>query len=106
MLSYYLAFLVSKAKIGSDPSLYAEVVLDNVPDDQLMPMLNRGDALISDLVSLHPPVGEHREWFTKLLKEINDLLEPEPEGAELVKPVGEAHAVDSTETVVPGQPSA
>lgn len=105
VLSYYLGILVGKAQGGADPSLYAELVLDNVPDNQLIPMLQRGDQLIEDFIKLHPPVAQHRDWFVKLIAEVNDLLEPEPEGAELVQPVGEAHAADTATTVVPGQPA-
>lgn len=105
VLSYYLGFLVGKAKIGSDPSLYAELVLDNIPDEQLTPMLQRGDALIDDLVAIHAPVAEHREWFFKLLAEINALLEPGDEGGEVEQP-GATNAVDATTIVVPGQPAA
>lgn len=102
VLDYYLGFLVGKARIGSDPSLYAELVLDNIPDDQLTPMLARGDALIDDLIAIHPPVAEHRDWFTALLKEINDLLAPE----ETTETLGETHATDAAAPVVSGQPSA
>jgi len=106
VLAYYLGFLVGKAQGGADASLYAELVLDNVPDQQLTPLLARGDQLIDHLIEIHPPVAQHREWFVKLVQEINDLLEPEPEGAGTFESVGEAHAVDATPVVVPGQPSA
>jgi len=106
VLTYYLGFLVGKAKTGADPSLYAELVLDNVPDAQLTPMLQRGDALIDDLIGLHPPVGEHREWFVALLKEVNELLEPVDEEPGVVDNAGVSNAADATPIVVPGQPSA
>lgn len=106
VLAYYLGFLVGKAKTGADPSLYAELVLDNVPDAQLTPMLSRGDALIDDLIGIHPPVGEHREWFVALLKEVNELLEPVDEEPGVVDNAGVSNAADATPIVVPGQPSA
>lgn len=98
MLAYYLGFLVGKAQGGADASLYAELVLDNVPDPQLTPLLARGDQLIDHLIEIHPPVAQHREWFVKLIQEINDLLEPEDS-----QPAGDAHAVDATPVVVLGQ---
>lgn len=101
VLAYYLGFLVGKAKSGADASLYAELVLDNVPDAQLTPMLQRGDALIDDLIATHPPVAEHREWFVALLKEINELLEAGEDDSS--DQTGVANAVDATEVVVPGQ---
>lgn len=103
VLAYYLGFLVGKAQSGAEPSLYAELVLDNVPDAQLTPMLARGDGLIDHLIGVQPLVAQHREWFSKLLDEINDLLEPEPEGADTITPVGEQHATDTTPVVVLGQ---
>lgn len=98
VLAYYLGFLVGKAQGGADASLYAELVLDNVPDPQLTPLLARGDQLIDHLIEIHPPVAQHREWFVKLIQEINDLLEPEDS-----QPAGDAHAVDATPVVVLGQ---
>ncbi len=101
VLSYYLGFLVGKAQTEADPSLYAELVLDNVPDAQLTPMLARGDQLIDDLVAVHPPVAQHREWFVSLIKEINELLAPE--SSEEFVQTGETHAADTAAIVVPGQ---
>lgn len=98
MLAYYLGFLCGKAQTGAEPSLYAELVLDNVPDEQLMPMLNRGDQLIDDLIVIHPPVAQHREWFVGLLKEINELLAPEDDASQ----TGDGNAVDTATVVVPG----
>ncbi len=106
VLAYYLGFLVGKAKTGAEPSLYAELVLDNVPDVQLTPMLARGDQLIDYLIEVQPLVAQHREWFVKLIDEINDLLEPEPEGADVIEPSGGSNAVDAATTIVSGQPSA
>lgn len=107
VLTYYLGFLVGKAKGGADPSLYAELVLDNVPDEQLTPMLSRGDALIDDLIGLHPPVAEHRAWFVALLKEINELLAPEDDDqTQVVEQAGGMNAADTASIVVPGQPAA
>jgi hypothetical protein len=100
MLAYYLGFLCGKAQTGAEPSLYAELVLDNVPDEQLMPMLNRGDLLIDDFIAIHPPVAQHREWFVGLLKEINELLAPDDETP---APTGDVNAVDTATVVVPGQ---
>jgi len=105
VLAYYLGFLVGKAKTGADATLYAELVLDNVPDAQLTPMLARGDALIDDLIAIHAPVAEHREWFVTLLKEINDLLAPEDDDSETEEHPGGTNAVDATSIVVPGQPA-
>lgn len=99
VLAYYLGFLCGKAQTDATASLYAELVLDNVPDAQLTPLLARGDQLIDYLIEIHPPVAQHRQWFIDLIKEINELLAPEDEGSEQV---GEAHATDTATVVVPG----
>lgn len=103
VLAYYLGFLVGKAKAGADASLYAELVLDNVPDAQLTPMLQRGDALIDDLIAIHPPVAEHREWFVTLLNEVNELLAPDDEVDEQA---GDSHAINTASAVIPGKSAA
>jgi len=102
MLEYYLGFLVGKARGGADASLYAELVLDNVPDTQLTPMLARGDQLIDDLIAIHAPVSQHREWFVMLIKEINELLASEQAPDDDHEQNGVVNAADPTPTVVSG----
>lgn len=101
MLTYYLGFLVKKAQGGADPSLYADIVLDNVPDQQLIAMVNRGDALIDDFIKAHPPVAEHRDWFLSLIKSVNDAVSDEA-AEQGVLP----HAADAASIVVPGDAAA
>lgn len=98
VLSYYLGMLVNKAKAGADPSLYADLVLDNVPDEQLLAWLKRGDNLIDDFIASNPAVAEHRDWFVSLIQSVHEAVasEQEPE------PTGGPNAADAASVVVPG----
>lgn len=94
MLAHYLGFLTQKAKSGADPALYADIVLDNVPDQQLTELLNKGDGLLDYLVQVCPPVGDHREWFASMLESINGALsEEQPESP---------NATDTEASLIPG----
>jgi hypothetical protein len=59
-----VAFLVGKAAAGADPGLYADLVLDNVPEAMLRQVL-AGDP-VAMLAKLDPRVTEHAEWFREL----------------------------------------
>jgi hypothetical protein len=78
----YLSALVSYAERDSDPALYAELALDNVPEDVLRALVDRADAL-EGAIALEPAVGSHREWFAQLLTAVraalvDELEEPPP----------------------------
>lgn len=101
MLAYYLGFLSSKAANGADAELYAELVLDNLSDEQLDTLLAQGDSLIDHFVTLCPAVGNHREWFAKLIASVRSAMTDEPDDSQ----PGVINATDATATVVPGNPS-
>ena len=101
VLAYYIGFLTGKAQAGADPSLYAELVLDNVPESQLTPLLAMGDSgLVDYMIQVNPAAAPHRAWFALLVKEINSLLEPDDDSTQ--QP-GAGNATDTTSSVVPGQ---
>lgn len=99
MLSYYISFLAQKAAAGADPELYAEMVLDNLTDDQLNPMLARGDLLIDDFIALHASVANHRDWFLALIKCVRTAMEATDEPENLPE---STNAVNTTPPVVLG----
>ena len=76
----HLMFLCMQASLKKSPALYAEVVLDNTPDeklDELVTAMNGEDAM-DKLIALHPPVAKHKAWFLELSKEImNNIQEVE-----------------------------
>jgi len=78
MFKMQLDMLVQKASINSDPALYADLVVDNIPQDQLIQFINRTD-IIEYLISIHPGVGEHRIWFGHLVGEIKSCISAEDE---------------------------
>ncbi|RTL17972.1 MAG: hypothetical protein EKK55_21850 [Rhodocyclaceae bacterium] len=111
MLHYYYGLLCQKAAEGADPTLYAEIVLDNVPDDTLNMLLSRQPTPLDALIAEYPPAAPHRAWFATLIdtmmQALTDEEEPEPAApANVVQPAGApANASDPQPPVVPGQPS-
>jgi hypothetical protein len=99
MIAYYLGFLVSKAQADADPELYAEMVLDNLTDEQLIPMLNRGPALIDDFIAAVPAVANHRPWFESLIAAVTNALKVD-DTSDAEK---DDNASDAATTVVPQQ---
>ena len=80
----HLVFLCFQASMKKDPALYAELVLDNTPDDKLDELVSfiGSDNAVDNLIALHPPVAKHKEWFLKLSEEIMknvQVVEEKPE---------------------------
>jgi hypothetical protein len=78
-LKEQLQFLVKKAAAGSDPELYADLVVDNLGD--LNPMMQslaveylKADDCLERLGAQEPGVLVHREWFARCLEEIRRVL--------------------------------
>lgn len=107
MLAHYLGLLCAKAAEGSDPTLYADLVLDSVPEEQLRSiMYGHGHASTIDaLIAMRPDVAQHREWFQMLIDTIDgtlqapDDLDPSVPGA---AQYGDA-AVNPSAPSVPGE---
>lgn len=72
-LKQQLQGLVHQASLNKDPSLYAEVVLDNLPEGadpkQLRDFLG-GKTWWETLLAFHPPVAPYRKWFVDCRKEL------------------------------------
>lgn len=77
-----LQFLVRKAAAKKEPSLYADLAIDNL--EELPPFvqpivlmyLQREDCL-ERLIAIEPAVANHREWFGELVAEIRRHLSPQ-----------------------------
>lgn len=69
-----LQFLCMQAAANNDPVLYADVVLDNVPAEDLKAML-AADDWIERLAQFHPQVRNFGEWFNTLKTEILAALD-------------------------------
>lgn len=104
MLTQYLALLCSKAAEGSDPSLYADLILDNMDPDDLDLLMARKPTAVDGLIADYAPVAEHREWFEQLAAIISGALAPDPAGvaqsADTDTPTD--HASGHTTTAIPG----
>lgn len=68
-----MPFLLQVAVKGADPAVYAQVLLDNLPDwfndDDLLAQL-RSPGAIDNLIMLDSRVGAYRAWFESLRTEI------------------------------------
>ncbi len=76
----YLDFLVKKAAVGSDPTLYAELVLDNVPEHLVRQFLAEGDP-VAKLARFDSRVSLHAQWFRDLGKACTEALNADDAGA-------------------------
>lgn len=65
MVKQYVSFLVRKAAAGADPTLYAELVLDNVPEAMVREFLADPDP-VTKFAQFDARVLQHAEWFRDL----------------------------------------
>lgn len=79
MLKMGIRFLVEQAKRDADPQLYADMVIDQVPPDDLKQLVAAPD-FVAVLAQFNADVPNHRAWFEKLKAEVVEGLKPE-EGA-------------------------
>lgn len=73
VLKHYLNMLVQKAEKDSDPILYAEFILDNVPQSMVEQNIMRDD-LIEYASTIDPRVKDYQEWFIDLRDHIISVL--------------------------------
>jgi hypothetical protein len=73
MLKAQIGMLVNRAAAGADPSLYGELVADQVNESTLREFIARPDAL-EFLAQYNSAVLNHREWFTALRDTVAALL--------------------------------
>ena len=79
LLKYYLGILCGYAAQNRDTALYADLIADNLNDDQLSALLNKTD-VVDYLATLDGRVNDNRAWFESVvteLKVIAGLTEPE-----------------------------
>ena len=96
----YLALLCEKAAAGSDPTLYADLILDNAPEFVIRAVLNRQPSAIDALIADYPPVAQYREFFEELIAALREALDA-PAGSVL-----QGDADVSTHTYAPGNGTA
>lgn len=76
-LAKYLPLLCAKSAAESPSGLYAGLVVDSVPPEVLVPVLNSKTSaeIVNFLASVHPPVAQHGPWFVSLVDEMRMLYE-------------------------------
>jgi hypothetical protein len=67
---FYIGQLVEKASVGADPSLYADLILDNVKPHELREKVDRPD-WFEWICSLQPNAIHYRGWFDALHAELS-----------------------------------
>lgn len=78
-LQYYIPQLIQLAKADKDPALYADFVLDQIPEnflDQLYQVLQQPN-LIEQLVAVQPEIKNHEQWFKDFIQHGIEALTPE-----------------------------
>lgn len=92
-----LEMLVSKAEKDADPILYAEFIIDNVPESMIKEHILRDD-LIESLSKINPKVTQYKEWFLELRDHIQGVLTGEGDEGETVtdEPAISEHPSDDT----------
>jgi len=82
MLKMQLNMLVNKAAADSDPALYADLILDAMPEEQIREFLGQPN-LQEFLTNMNPQVSIYWPWFDALQREVMGALdapvEPESE---------------------------
>lgn len=73
LIKMYLAQLVSYAKANKDPSLYADLIADNLSDEQIMSMLSRPN-VVEYLAGINPEVNDVSLWFESLILELKIIM--------------------------------
>ena len=77
MAKMYLAELCNVASKKADPGLYADVVMDRVPEDALAELVMPADWM-EKMIAIQPLVALHRGWFMQLREIVyQELTAPE-----------------------------
>lgn len=76
MLTEQFAWLCDQAEANADPALYGDLILDQVPEEQLRAFVTEGDAY-QKVLALQPRVGLQEAWFRELLAHVTNGLNEE-----------------------------
>ncbi len=104
----HIRLLISKAIANKNPALWAELTVDEIPEQyhaQLLDFVGKdNEAGMANLIKLEPEAGKQKAWFLSLLSEIRDIfLNPNEESLTHTENADEnTNHVDLTS---PGNPS-
>ena len=73
----FAKMLCSQAAINGDVELYANMILDNADEQQILEFINKPDWFES-LSSFAPDVSKYRAWFDELRSALIEMTTPEP----------------------------
>lgn len=90
----YVGFLVERAKEGSDPMLYADLILDVVPEAMIRPLLGDGDP-VARLAVIDPRVQQHAQWFRELGAALMEVLNSDAAQPGSDTPAGDGETGDA-----------
>lgn len=91
----YVGFLVERAREGSDPMLYADLILDVVPEAMIRPLLGDGDP-VARLAVIDPRVQQHAQWFRELGAALLEALNSDAAQPGSETPAGDGETGDAT----------
>jgi hypothetical protein len=77
-LADQLAFLVTRAQAGNDPAVYAEMLVDVLPEEHLQALMEAPDPL-APMEAIAPAMAQHRPWFQAMLDAIREIVQGEGE---------------------------
>jgi hypothetical protein len=73
-----IGFLLKQAQAGNPVVTYVDMVLDNVPFDTLVTLMQQADP-VALLAQVEPQVTQYKAWFDEFLKDLKEAMaEPEP----------------------------
>jgi hypothetical protein len=90
----YLQLLVNGADSGGDPDVYANMILDQLPLEQVQTILKEEN--YKELFALIPNLDQYRVWFDQLREIITEYIKDEP--GEHVSEQSEQENISDTET--------
>ncbi len=91
MFKQYLSFLIGKAAADADPALYADLILDNVPEHLVRQFLADADP-VAKLAAFDARVSQHAEWFRDLGRACMELLNAHASGPGAGSPAADGDA--------------
>ncbi|NIT36958.1 MAG: hypothetical protein GTN49_10755 [candidate division Zixibacteria bacterium] len=100
MLKQQLGFLVQNAAAGKNPELYAELLLDQLGEEQVLSFVNKPDAL-DQLIAIDGNVANYRPWFEALRGHILALTGATGE-TELIPGNGQTAPFHHQNVIIPG----
>jgi hypothetical protein len=84
MVQHYMGVLTAQAAADSDPELYAGLILDQLPDEAIIMLLDREPDPVSALIADYPPAEPYREWFEAVVAYVEQAFADDgPPGVQL-----------------------